>query len=100
MPHTLSPHSFRALVVAMMIVMSWPVAGADFRTYRDFTLGASTADVLARAGATQRDVKKVHARPALLEDLSWRPPYISNLADRDSVSGIAFSFIDDRLFRM
>jgi hypothetical protein len=100
MPPTLSFRFVRGLVIAAMIAVSWPVAGADFRTYRDFTLGASTADVLARAGAAQRDVKQVHARPAVLEDLSWRPPYISNLADRDSVSGIAFSFIDDRLFRM
>jgi hypothetical protein len=100
MPHTFSPHSFRALVVATMIVMSWPVAGADIGTYRDFTLGTSTADVLTRAGASQRDVKKLHERPALLEDLAWRPPYKSNIVDRDSVAVIAFSFIDGRLFRM
>jgi hypothetical protein len=82
-----------------MIAVSWPLA-ADNSTYRDFTLGASTVDVLARTGAAPRDLKKVPGRPALLEDLSWRPPYQSNIADRDSVAAIVFSFIDDQLFRI
>lgn len=86
----------------LVLVFAWPLAAADPGTYRQFTLGTSTADVVARAGATQRDVKKLHERPALLEELSWRPPYTSgrNPADRDSVSGIVFSFIDNHLFKM
>jgi hypothetical protein len=86
----------------LMLVFAWPLAAADPGTYRQFTLGASTADVMTRAGAAQRDVKKLHERPALLEELSWRTPYTSgrNPADRDSVAGIVFSFIDNRLFKM
>ena len=37
-----------------------------------------------------------------MEELSWRPPYVSgqDSADRDSVAGIVFSFVDDQLFRI
>jgi len=58
--------------------------------------------VIARTGATQRDVKTLHERPALLQELSWRPRYATgaNSADRDSVAAIVFSFIDNQLFRM
>jgi hypothetical protein len=58
--------------------------------------------VIARTGAAQRDVKTLHERPALLQELSWRPRYTigRNSADRDSVATIVFSFIDNQLFRM
>lgn len=84
----------------MMLAFSWPLAAADPGTYRQFTLGASTADVIARTGATQQDVKMLYERPALLAELSWRPPYASNPTDRNSVAGIVFSFIDNQLFKM
>jgi hypothetical protein len=93
----------RLVTLALVILaFSWPLAAADSGTYRDFTLGASTADVMTRAGAATGDVKKLYERPALLEELSWRPPYISGrtAADRDSVAGIVFSFIDNQLFKM
>src|SRR5690348_10974704 len=85
---------------AAITLLSWPAAAADFATYRAFTLGTSTADVLARTGASPRDVTKLHDRPALLEELSWRLPYRIDAADRDSVAAIVFSFVDDQLFRM
>ena len=91
-------------LIAIVLLSAWAVAAADLGTYREFRLGASTAAVIARSsGAAQRDVKTLHERPALLQELSWRPPYTSTRipgADRDSISTIGFSFIDDQLFRM
>lgn len=96
----------RSLLIAtaglIVATVSWPLSAADLGTYRDFSLGASTADVTARAGAAPRDVTTLHGRPALLEELSWRPPSANN-ADSiglDSVAGIVFSFVDDQLFKM
>jgi hypothetical protein len=91
------------LTVGLIVVSSSsPVAAADPGTYREFRLGASTADVIARADAAPRDLKTLHARPALLEELSWRPPYTSRLDSDggDSVAGIVFSFVDDQLFKI
>lgn len=95
--------TFRVVALGVMVLSaSWPIAAADPGTYREFKLGAPTADVIARAGAAQRDVRQLHERPALLEELSWRPRYTSGRdpADRDSVAGIVFSFIDNQLFKM
>ena len=86
----------------IILSFSGSLAAADPGTYREFRLGASTADVIARAGAAPRDVKTLHERPARLEELAWRPPYVSSrdAVERDSVAGIVFSFLDDQLFQM
>jgi len=100
---TLLSRCFRRVrLVAIILLASWPVAAADLGTYREFTIGASTADVIARTGASERDMKTLYERPALLQELSWRPRYASGRtsADRDSVAAIVFSFIDNQLFRM
>ena len=94
--------AFFVMLGVIVAASSWPLAAADPGTYREFRLGASTADVIARAGAAPRDVKKLHERPALLEELSWRPPYTTSrdATSGDSVTSIVFSFIDNQLFRM
>jgi hypothetical protein len=95
-------YAFFAAVGLLVASISGPLAAADPGTYREFRLGAATADVIARAGATPRDVKKLHERPALLEEMSWRPSYSTSRdsSDRDSVAGIVFSFVDGPLFKM
>jgi hypothetical protein len=89
-------------LVAIILLASWPVAAADLGTYREFKIGASTADVIARTGAAERDVKTLHERPALLQELTWRPRYVSgrDSTNRESVATIVFSFMDNQLFRM
>jgi hypothetical protein len=90
------------MVGLSVLAFERPVAAADPGTYREFSLGASTADVTARAGAAARDVRKLHERPALLEELSWRARYAigRESAEGDSVAAIVFSFVDDQLFKM
>lgn len=89
-------------LIAVVLLAAWPLAAADLSTYREYKIGASTADVIARTGAAEREVKTLHERPALLQEMSWRPRYAigRSSTDRDSVSTIVFSFIDNQLFRM
>jgi hypothetical protein len=50
--------------------------GQGFSQYRDFEMGSDTASV-ALAGVMATEVKTIHRRPALLQDLEWRPsPWI------------------------
>ena len=88
--------------LVLLLSMAGPLTAADPATYRGFKLGSSTADVVALSRSTQDDVKKLHQRPAVLEELSWRPPYTvdRNSTARDSVAMIVFSFIDNQLFKM
>jgi hypothetical protein len=77
------------------------VSSAELSRYREFELGASVATVTAVTQNAAR-VKTVHSRPALLQELEWRPRYMSGApqADRDSIGEVVFSFVDDQLFKM
>jgi hypothetical protein len=92
----------QVLVLAIVLLGHWPATASDLATYRGFVLGAPTIEVLQHAGASVRELKTVHERPALVQELSWRPPYVvgRDAADRDSVASVSFSFIDNHLFRM
>ena len=99
--YVLSRCIHHVMLVAVILLATQSVAAADPSTYREFKLGESTADVIARGRAAERDLKTLHTRPALLQQLSWRPPYTNrSSADAESVSAIVFSFVDNQLFRM
>lgn len=69
--------------------------------YRDFALGGNLASVAALAGLAPSDAKTVHLRPANLQDLQWRRPYTdSGGTTGEPVQQIAFSFYNDKLFRL
>jgi hypothetical protein len=71
--------------------------------YRDFALRSSLATVAKVAGVAVSEATLIHERPALLQDLDWRPsPWIGGLtaASTDPVEQIVFSFYEDQLFRV
>jgi hypothetical protein len=86
----------------MLLGASGALAANDLDSYRGFTLGTTAAEVTKQAGIPANDLKTLHERPSLLQELPWRPPYVAGResGERDSVATIMFSFIDDRLFRM
>src|SRR5687767_3174024 len=45
--------------------------------YREFVMGSDIATVAKLAGAVPASAKIVHSRPAVLQDLEWRPRYYS-----------------------
>lgn len=91
-----------ALCAALIVLAASWLSAADFEQYRDFRLGSSVADVVKTSGASSAGVRTSHQRPALLQELAWRPYTTSRVTptDPDSVREIAFSFVNDRLFRM
>jgi hypothetical protein len=75
----------------------------EFSRYRTFDLGASLASVLTLTSVAASDVKTLHERPAVLQDLEWRPsPWNigTATASPDSVEQMVFSFYNDQLFRI
>jgi hypothetical protein len=91
-----------ALSATFAVVAACTVAAAELSRYREFDLGSSVAAVIAVTQTADRDLKTIHSRPALLQDLMWQPRYMSGspVADRGSINEIAFNFVDDQLFRM
>ena len=71
--------------------------------YREFQLGGDLASVSALAGVAVSEAKVIHERPAVMQDLQWRPPYAPTgptAPSPDPVRQIVFSFYDDQLFRL
>ena len=45
--------------------------------YREFALGSPLVRVMAQTDATLPDVTRLHERPALIQQLRWRIPYLA-----------------------
>ena len=75
----------------------------DFNRYREFELGSSVAAVSTLTGVAGSELKSIHQRPAVIQELTWRPRYgarPSPSRDIESVDQMVFEFYDDRLFRV
>jgi hypothetical protein len=75
----------------------------DLSRYRTFELGTDVAAVSALTGLAASEVKIVHQRPVLTQDLAWRPSRWTPGSTSDStdpVEQVVFSFYNDRLFRI
>lgn len=87
---------------ACVVLVAFLASAAELTRYREFDLGSSVAAVTAVTKSAPRDLKTVHAQPALLQEVNWQPRYMSGapVADRSSINEMVFSFVDDQLFRM
>jgi hypothetical protein len=79
------------------------VQGQDLARYRDFRLGSDLASVAKATGVAPSEAKTIHKRPAVLQELEWRPSrWVANSTAQstDPVDRILFGFYDDQLFRI
>jgi hypothetical protein len=85
-----------------VLLLATPILRAqDFSKYRGFSLGTSVATVLKQTEKRPIDVKVSHARPALLQELTWWPPAVPGVSYRaDSVEQMRFSFCDGELYKI
>ena len=75
----------------------------DLGHYREFELGSDVMVVSTVAGTAASDLKVIHQRPALIQELTWRPRYGPRrpvTLDTESVEEVVFGFYDDQLFRV
>src|SRR5260370_12888750 len=73
----------------------------DLSKYRHFTLGMSLTRVLERTDQKMADVKPIHGRPALVQELNWWPPNVpGNSFQSDSVQQILFSLYNGELYKI
>jgi hypothetical protein len=91
-------------LVALGLVLSTVSLQAQGQPrYRDFELGSDLLSVSALTKGAASEVKTVHARPALIQELEWRPPYFMNASSTpqtDPVQQVVFSFYNDQLFKL
>src|SRR5712692_3960831 len=81
-------------------VMSAATLVADLSQYRGFRFGADLSTVAEHAGANPSQAKVIHRRPALIQELAWRPQPLGSSSQTESAKEVVFSFYDGELFRI
>lgn len=69
--------------------------------YREYALASDVASVMKIGNIREDGVTTLHERPALMQELEWRAPYVSSGTElADPVRDILFSFYDDQLYQV
>jgi hypothetical protein len=94
----------RILGVCFVIVCATHgLEAQDLSHYRNFELGSDVASVSTVVGVPSSAAKTIHQRPAVLQDLEFRPSRWmagSVAASTGPVEQIVFGFYNDQLFRI
>ncbi len=80
--------------------MSAAALAADLSKYRHFQLGTDLPAIAKQVGASPSQAKVVHRRPALIQELEWRPQGLGPSSKTEAVQEVVFSFYDGELFRI
>ena len=91
-----------AVLVCGALLSNGPVNAQDFSRYRVFRLGSSLSTVAQAANMGPSDARVLHQRPALIQELDWRPQYQSPTTRiaMDPVLDVALTFYNNQLFRI
>lgn len=89
-----------APVICLTVLCTQAVSAQQPVRYRDFVMGSDIASVAKIAGVAPGNAKIVHRRPAIMQELEWRPRYYSGGAAplTDPVDLMLFKFVDDQLY--
>jgi hypothetical protein len=82
----------------MFVTVPADAYAGDLSRYRDFQFGTDLATVAKQAGRTSSDAKVIHRRPALIQELAWRPQPLGWSARPESAQDVVFSFYNGELY--
>jgi len=91
-----------SILCLVVLLFAAPLLRAqDLSKYRHFTLGMSLTTMLERTDQKMAEVKVIHGRPALIQELTWWPSNIPGTSYRsDTVEQILFSFYNGQLYKI
>jgi hypothetical protein len=95
--------TLRGSIVCLVVLLSTvPLLRAqDLSKYRHFTVGMSVTRLLERIDQKIGDVKTIHGRPALIQEVTWWPPSGPGTSLRSgAVEQVLFSFYNGELYKM
>jgi hypothetical protein len=72
----------------------------DLSQYRGFQFGTGLSAVAKQAEVDLSQVKVVHSRPALMQELDWRPQNRGVSSQKETAKSVVFSFYGGELFRV
>jgi hypothetical protein len=95
--------TIRSLIFCLgaLLLIAPMLRAQDLSRYRGFSLGTSLPNVLNLSDQKLADVKTIHTRPMLIQELTWWPPSSPGTSSRpDSVEQILFSFSNGELYKI
>jgi len=95
---TVSRTAFTSLLA--LALMPAAARAADLSRYRDFQLGTDLAAVAKQVGANAPQAKTIQRRPALIQELQWRPQSLGPSSKTEAAQDVVFSFYNGELFQI
>lgn len=93
--------SMLALRALCAVLSGSMLCAADLSTYRGFQIGMNLSVAAKHAGVKPSEAKLIHQRPAVIQELNWRPPHFQgSFRTADSVAEGLLCFYNGQLFRM
>lgn len=91
-----------SILCFVVLLLAAPLLRAqDLSKYRHFTIGMSLTRALERTNQKMADVKVIHGRPALAQELTWCPPNLPGASfQSDTVEQILLSFYNGQLYKI
>jgi hypothetical protein len=91
-----------SILCLVVLLLAVPLLRAqDLSKYRHFTIGMNLSRVLERTDQKMADVKVIHGRPALIQELTWWPPNLPGASfQSDTVEQILLSFYNGELYKI
>lgn len=84
-----------------LLAPAFAVAQSSLSHHRDIRLGETVEVVADRFKVDRKDVKILHARPDLVEEITWQPNrYVTGPTTQDTVAEVVMTFHANRLARM
>ncbi len=87
------------LLLVFGLVSAAALAG-DLSQYRDFQFGADLPTIAKQIGTDPSQAQTIHRRPALIQELEWRPQPLGWSAQTDPAQNVVFSFYNGELSRI
>jgi len=95
----MSPNIGKWVSITVLTISS--AVARDLSSYRVFRLGMDLHAVEKQAEMKTSEAKMIHQRPAVIQDLEWRPRRFPGPApESDPVTDILFRFYNGQLFRI
>lgn len=92
------PWLIPSLVVCGLLAAA-PATG-DLSKYRGISFGAELPAVAGQIGGSVSQAKVIQSRPALIQELAWRPQGLGPSTTKESVNEVIFTFYNGGLYRI
>jgi len=90
-----------SLFCCVALLIAAPMLRAqELSKYRTFSLGTSLASVLKHTDQKPADVRLIHARPAMSQELTWWPSSVGTSFRSDAIEQMLFSFNNGELYKI